>query len=790
MSVVLAIIAIITAGTFSMGSSVLESARIASTNNKLDTIETALMAFRLANNRLPCPGDATLTDTPANAATYGYEANNVSGTCTGGSPAANYSYTLPSPPANTNIRGGTAITEGAVPVRTLGLPDEFQFDGWGRKFAYAAWTPLTNTNAFITYGVSPSCGAITAENAGHGYRTADGAYALISYGPDGHGGYLQSGSRYFMGSDNADEWTNCHCNASANVANTSGNAPATYVEQEATQSNSSDPLSVFDDIVRFKDRWQMQNAYDTYAPSGIPCWLGFRVDGVNSSDEVGNAVAVGDVNGDGIPDLIIGAPGAAGGAGAVYVVFGTKLGFPDPLPLNSLNGSNGFELDGASYEAGISVAAGDVNGDGVDDIIIAASSSNSYSMNSIFYVVFGGPTRQDGTSWASCPCTLNPAFLNGTNGAAFATSGSGPIYGYSTGYNKVAVADVNGDGIGDLIFGMGVGPYPTYGGTVDVVFGRKSGWSGTTTTLDSSFINGVNGVEFDGIGSDAADGYDAGYSVAAGDVNGDGISDLIIGAPDADPDGNRWAGSVYVVFGKKCGGSFTACSPAANTLNSTFLNGTNGIEFDGAATNEYAGSSVAAGDVNGDGISDVSIDAPGAAGGSGAVYVVFGKQCGGSFVACSPAANTLNSAFLNGANGVEFDGVSGTLVVDNITTGDINGDGIPDLIIGAPPATAGGTGAVYVVFGKKCGGGSYAACSPAANALLSGSGNVLDGSNGFQLNLQNSSLLSLAAGDINGDGIADLAIGSSYDNATYIYFGHKTTPFDPWPTSAYNLGGL
>jgi prepilin-type N-terminal cleavage/methylation domain-containing protein len=267
MSIVVAIIAIVIAGTISMGDSMISSAQQANTNSKLDTIETALMAFRLANNRLPCPADATQTDTPANSSTFGYEAgyvtaNNPASSCTGGSPVANFSTPIASV-------GSTIVAEGAVPVRTLNLPDEFQVDGWGRKFSYAVWTPATTTNAFLTYGLNPSCGAITVSNAGGGYRTQSGVYMLISYGPDGHGGYLKSGTRYFMGSDNAAEQTNCHCNTTADT----GTYLAQYVEQDPTQTLSTDPLSVFDDIVRFKERWQMQNAYDTYNPNGQSCTL-------------------------------------------------------------------------------------------------------------------------------------------------------------------------------------------------------------------------------------------------------------------------------------------------------------------------------------------------------------------------------------------------------------------------------------------------------------------------------------------------------------------------------------
>jgi hypothetical protein len=141
---------------------------------------------------------------------------------------------------------------------------------------------------------------------------------------------------------------------------------------------------------------------------------GFQVNGVSANDSAGQSVAVGDVNGDGIPDLIIGAPGAFNsGAGKVYVVFGTRNGLPDPLPLSSLNGSNGFELDGvAGDNAGWAVAAGDVNGDGIADIVIGARAANSGAGK--VDVVFGKRS-----AWSATPTTLNTTFLNGINGAEF-----------------------------------------------------------------------------------------------------------------------------------------------------------------------------------------------------------------------------------------------------------------------------------------------------------------------------------------------------------------------------------
>ncbi|WP_036536232.1 integrin alpha, partial [Neosynechococcus sphagnicola] len=107
---------------------------------------------------------------------------------------------------------------------------------------------------------------------------------------------------------------------------------------------------------------------------------GFRINGINASDSSGGSVSsAGDVNGDGIDDLLIGAdradPNGIDGSGQSYVVFGSTSGFSSTLSLSSLNGSNGFALNGiAAYDlSGYSVgSAGDVNGDGIDDLMIGA----------------------------------------------------------------------------------------------------------------------------------------------------------------------------------------------------------------------------------------------------------------------------------------------------------------------------------------------------------------------------------------------------------------------------------
>ena len=452
---------------------------------------------------------------------------------------ANYTATVPT-------GGTTTVVEGAVPTRALSLPDEFMYDGFGRKFGYSVWAPMTAPQSFINYGIVPNCGEITVKGATPRIRTSRAIYSLISYGLNGHGGYNAQGTRTNTGSVNTDEQANCHCDSSAHDTLYSG----TYVQKDRTE-DPTNYLDTFDDIVRYKERWQMQSFNDQYYPGGnlvCPGNPGFRIDGAASNDEIGFPVIVGDVNGDGIPDLIIAAP-FNGSWGSIYVVYGTALGFPNPLPLTSLNGTNGFRIDGNSTtnNIGLTIATGDINGDGIADVIIGASATNG-GKGSVFVVY--------GTS-ASMPTVFDLTTLNGTNGFRIDSTTAGESIGLS-----LATGDINGDGIADIITGQNGSGVVTGGTHVYVVFGSKS-FSLSRYTLDNDGTTGLidnnaaKGFRIDGVNA----GDTTASSLATGDINGDGIADIIIGSPGVTTatyvngvlTQHPGAGEVEVIFGKVSG---------------------------------------------------------------------------------------------------------------------------------------------------------------------------------------------------------------------------------------------
>jgi hypothetical protein len=306
---------------------------------------------------------------------------------------------------------------------------------------------------------------------------------------------------------------------------------------------------------------------------------GFVIHGQDANDFSGFSVAsAGDINGDGFGDLIIGAElgdaarNAKLDAGDSYVVFGKASGFGAAIDLTNIAaGIGGFVINGqdAGDQSGWSVAsAGDVNGDGFGDLIVGAvygdARGNAKSNAGDSYVIFGKASSFG-------------AAINLTNVAA--GIGGFEIYGQDaqdrSGLSVASAGDIDGDGFGDLIIGApradAAGNAKAYAGDSYVVFGKASGFGAAIDLTDVAAGTGGFAIN----GQDAGD--FSGFSVAsAGDINGDGFGDLIIGAPYGRAAGNakNFAGDSYVIFGK-------SSTPPTITANQIFLTEGGGVEAAG-----------------------------------------------------------------------------------------------------------------------------------------------------------------------------------------------------------------
>ena len=340
--------------------------------------------------------------------------------------------------------------------------------------------------------------------------------------------------------------------------------------------------------------------------------------GEAASSDFGYFVAsAGDVNGDGYDDVVVGAYGYSSNTGRAYVYLGGPSGLATAAA-TTLTGETAGDAFGWPV-----APAGDVNGDGYDDVVVGAPWNSSFTGRA--YVYLGGA----GGLSTSAATTLGGEAVNNYFGQSVATAG-----------------DVNFDGYADLV--VGAYGYGSNTGRAYVYLGGASGLSTTAvTTLTGEAISNSFG-----------------QSVAtAGDVDGDAYADVVVGAWGYSTN----TGRAYVYLGSANGTAATA---------TTTLTGE-------SAASRFGVSVATAGDVNGDGYADLAIGASGYSGLTGRAYVYLGGAGGLS----TSAATTLGGEAVNNYFG-------GSVA----TAGDVNGDGYSDVVVGAPGYSS-FTGRAYVYLG-------------------------------------------------------------------------------------------
>jgi hypothetical protein len=363
---------------------------------------------------------------------------------------------------------------------------------------------------------------------------------------------------------------------------------------------------------------------------------GFAWGGDEENEYTAVSVAsAGDIDGDGYGDLLIG----ASLSDRQYIVWGKSDHSVYTSYASLLGLGNGVYVEtGASHVwDGMTVnTAGDMNGDGYDDVLFGGAwhdgDNDGTGINfdsGKTWVLFGG-------SKSKIEGTISTNDFKGSDGFLMSGLNSGDLSGGSLS----TAGDINGDGYDDIIIGARQGDAGGgNSGESYVIFGKSGGFS---AEMDLNKLNGSNGFRLDG----ASSGDQSGRSVStAGDINGDGYDDLLVGAPYADPDGRSNAGTTYVIFGKKSG--YTA----SKDLDS--LTDKEGFAIEGIDRDDWAGFSAdRAGDVNGDGYDDIIIGAPGAASKKGESYVLFGGDFTGDSTVTGSSSDDLIASSSTSSNSV------------------------------------------------------------------------------------------------------------------------------------------
>jgi hypothetical protein len=662
----------------------------------------------------------------------------------GATGSATYTYQLTN--GTTSSTTGGTITINATGVNDAPTPTA---DTIGAAVGGAVVTASTRATGLLGNDTDPDSGqtaTITVTAVGAGTAAPTGGVGTAITG--------SAGGRLTVAADGTYTYTP--------PATGSGSETFTYVVSDGTLTASTTVTVNLSGTLGSTISLTGLNGTNGFAVTGGPAGVGA---------ELGASVAVGTgVTGSG-NSIVIGAPGVGTDAGRVYVITGTGS---TTATLNLGSAAGVVQINGAAANdrAGTSVDVGGLNADALGDILIGAPGTNGNQGTG--YVVFGAATP--GTTLGGLTATqgFTTVGLGNGGGAYSGQDTTGAQTGDNLGYLARYLGSINGDANADFLFalpGYDIGGQASGNDSGAAIIGYGSNFanrtfgdflSSTTVTGFIATIDGNNGLDENAI-SDAAAGN-------LNEANGTATTrDLIISAARFDV--NPGGGGAIRVDGGRVNVIFSSTNPQGGTFDGAALNGNTGYVVLGSAASDFLGTAVAAGDLNGDGIGDLVIGAPGAdanGSNSGAIYIVYG-QTAALTNAGTPGGGVIDLALLTSSTGL----INGATVVrvaggaasqgfgSDLAVGDFNGDGRADIAVGSDT-----TGDAWIIFGRG------ATNMALVNVATPAAGNVvlIDGPAASGTNYR----LSLDAGSVNGDGFADLVIGATADNAdgaVYVVYG-------------------